>query len=334
MISDRLEQLINAWSDCSLSSTQANELNHLLRHSADARKRFREAAQFHGLLHAAANAIAIENAAQQSSSILTSGSLHSITSTFWRFPIGVIVGILAGVLSVGAVWAYASNSLVVVSALVGTLRDPSFEQSSGAMSIGFPTELGVWGGDDIQIVDEQVGRVPDGRRAAQFVTAKSDASRPNEQSIACDMFQLVDLQGLRETLDGQDAELELTAAFNDQRPRNTNPSVTFFCQLYLFRGDPKIAHTTWPQNISEAAASGSAQITTLGDSGWRNITARCLVPEDVTYAVVHLAARPNLRVPMPKGLVVDHARFKLKTRPVLPVRDAYMSKQQPSISKQ
>ena len=320
MTTNRLEQLIDAWSECQLSSSQADELNHLLRQSAEARKRFREASQFHGLLHAAASAVAIENAAQHSSSVLTAGSVHGISSSFWRVPIGVILGIITGVLSVSAVWAYASNSLVAVSTLIATLRDPSFELSSGTMSSGFPTEIGVWGGDEIQIVEGQLGNVLDGRHAAQFVGAKSDSSQPDGRSIACDMFQLVDLQGLRVPAEGHDAELELTVGFIDQRPPNTNPSVTFFCQLYLFRGDPRTAHTRWPENISEAASSGSAQVTTLGDSGWRNVTARCLVPEDVSYAVVHLAARPNLRVPVPKGLLVDHARFNVKTRPILPVR--------------
>jgi hypothetical protein len=38
--------------------------------------------------------------------------------------------------------------------------------------------------------------------------------------------------------------------------------------------------------------------------------------------VVHVAARPNLRVPMPDGLFVDHVRLVTKAQPVLPVQIA------------
>jgi hypothetical protein len=74
--------------------------------------------------------------------------------------------------------------------------------------------------------------------------------------------------------------------------------------------------------ISEAALSGSAETTTLGKSGWRNVTAKCFVPSEVDFAVVHVAARPNLRVPMPNGLFVDDVRLVTKAQPVLPVHMA------------
>ena len=53
MIDQRFEALIDAWRDDSLSQHQADELNRALRESSDARKRFAEESQLHGLLHAA-----------------------------------------------------------------------------------------------------------------------------------------------------------------------------------------------------------------------------------------------------------------------------------------
>ncbi len=54
----------------------------------------------------------------------------------------------------------------------------------------------------------------------------------------------------------------------------------------------------------------------LGESGWLDVRATCFVPIDVDLAVVHLATRPHLRVPMPDGLLDDNVRMVTKVQPV------------------
>jgi hypothetical protein len=122
-----------------------------------------------------------------------------------------------------------------------------------------------------------------------------------------------------------DSVLELSADFLDARPHNTKPSVTFFCQLYLFQGDLTSLHQVWPQTNAEALASGSAQVTTLGSDakGVRTLTAKCLVPANADFAVIQLAARPNLRPAKLDELFVDDVRLSLRTQPTLPVRFAH-----------
>lgn len=107
------------------------------------------------------------------------------------------------------------------------------------------------------------------------------------------------------------------------RPLHTSPSVTFFCQLYLFQGDITQVHQGWPQGISEAFASGSAQVTTLGADAWgaRHLIARCLVPAEADFAVIQIAARPDLRPAKLDGLSADDVKLTLRISPKLPIRN-------------
>jgi hypothetical protein len=116
--------------------------------------------------------------------------------------------------------------------------------------------------------------------------------------------------------------LELSADFLDGRNPNTKPSVSFFSQLYLFSGDPGSLHQNWPQSIPEALASGAAQVTTLGSDakGVRTLTAKCLIPDQVDFAVIQISARLNLRPAKLDELAADKVKLTLKTQPTLPVR--------------
>jgi hypothetical protein len=236
---------------------------------------------------------------------------HSVLATTM-----LILGILVGLVGSGVVLAMTKVHLVVTTEELATLRDGDFESQPGVLPVGFPRRSGVWGGDAAEVVNSGAAQ---GRHRVQFVQAEADTATPQGRAIACDLFQLVDLRDLpRRPRSRESSLLELSARFLDARAENTNPSVTFFCQIYLFRGDLTTMHETWPSRISEAVSSGSAEVTTLGDSGWRLVTARCLSADDADFAVVHIAARPNLRGPMPADLYADDVKLTLKTRPSLP----------------
>jgi len=230
----------------------------------------------------------------------------------------MMIGIIMGLAGGGFVWAMSVSGVVVTSKSVAGLVDGGFEAMTGAIPWGFPDRVGIWSGDGAEIVAE--GAL-EGMHRARFLKAEADANAPQGRAIACDLFQMVDLRtvSLPEGAHG-DSVLELSAGFVDERPENTKPSVTFFCQLYLFRGDPATVHKSWPLNIAEAVATGSAETTTLGSGRWRQVTAKSLVPTSADCAIIHIAARPNMRGPMPAGLFVDDVRLRLNTQPAIPVR--------------
>ena len=230
-------------------------------------------------------------------------------------------GLVFGLLCASFAWAVASPRAVATAERLFALVDGGFE--NGAVSAGFPKQVGAWSGDASEVVVAEDVKAREGRRMLRFVKAEGDANAPDGRAISCDVFQLVDLRPLRANLgaDG-DSLLELSASFLDARPTNTKPSVTFFCQLFLFKGDAANVHQAWPANIPEAIASGSAEVTTLGGNGdaWKQLTAKSLVSAEADFALVQISARPNLRVPMPSQLFVDDVKLTLKTQPSLPVR--------------
>ena len=245
--------------------------------------------------------------------LLTSPAMIDARNGFawvaWRPLAAAVAGIFVGLFSASLVWAMASPR--VTAERLFSLINGSFDESH--IERGFPHRTGVWSGDEATIKD---GRLC-------FIKPESDPNDPKGRAIACDVFQLVDLRTLPRVRGSEgEAVLELSARFDDARPYNTPPSVTFFCQLYLFQGDPTQMHQSWPQSIPEALASGSAQVTTLGKDGkgMRQLTARCLVPAEADFAVIQIAARPNLRPAKLDGLSADDVKLTLRTSTELPIR--------------
>jgi len=218
-------------------------------------------------------------------------------------------GLVIGLFSASLVWAISSPK--ATTERLFALVNGSFDENR--LESGFPRQTGLWSGDEAAITHGKL----------RFITPGSDTHDPAARAIACDVFQLVDLRPLRHTISQEgDSVLELSANFLDSRPPNTKPSVTFFCQLYLFHGDPPALHESWPSSLTDTLASGCAQVTTLGTDakGPRTLTAKCLVPADADFAVIQIAARPNLRPAKLDDLYADDVKLTLKKQPSLQVR--------------
>jgi len=239
----------------------------------------------------------------------------------WRPLTAAAAGIAIGLFCATVAWAVTSPRAVATAERLFALADGGFENDvAGA---GFPKQTGAWSGDAAEVVVTDGVKAREGRRMLRFVKAEGDANATDGRALACDVFQLVDLRPLRANFGAEgDSLLELSASILDARPANTKPSVTFFCQIYLFKGDAANVHQAWPGNIPAAIASGSAEVTTLGGNGdaWRQLTAKSLVSSEADFAVVQISARPNLRVPMPPQLFVDNVQLTLRKQPNLPVR--------------
>jgi hypothetical protein len=282
-------------------------LNDLLRRDTEAREWLRT----ESALETRLRALAVEKAAEDTAHGFEQPRLSSAPTRWlsWRPLTAAAAGLVIGLFSASLVLAVTSPK--ATTERLFSLVNGSFDDSS--VGHGFPHQIGGWSGDDAAIADGKL----------QFVAAEGDAGDPGTRAIACDVFQLVDLRPLK-TLprSGGEIVLELSASFLDARPANTNPSVTFFCQLYLFQGDPAQMHQTWPKSIPDALASSSAQATTLGRDakGGRILNARCLLPGEADFAVAQLVARPNLRPTKLEGLFADDVKLTLKTAPELPVR--------------
>jgi hypothetical protein len=239
-----------------------------------------------------------------------------VGSLSWRPLAGVAAGLVFGMFCASLAWAFAVPK--ITSEGIEELGDGGFER--GSVGSGFPKQTGAWGGDDAEIVSRES---KERGRCLHFISPGADLSDPSGRAISCDVFQIVDLRRLRSSNPSERGDvLELSASFLDARAPNTNPSVTFICQLYVFSGEWSALHATWPQPVVEALGSGTAQTTTLGSHGkdWRTLTAKCFLPRNADFAVVQIAARPNIRPAKLDGIYADDVRLTLKTSPELPIR--------------
>ncbi len=256
-----------------------------------------------------AKADSVEGTRELLASLPITEPKRGFTWLSWRPLAAAAAGIIIGLFSASIVGAVSSPR--TTTERLFSLINGGFEENR--LKRGFPHQTGLWSGDEAAISNGKLS----------FIAPESDPNDPNGRAIACDVFQLVDLRTLpRERSSEREAVLELSTTFLDARPHNSQPSVTFFCQLYLFHGDPGQMHQSWPQGIPEALASGSAQVTTLGTDakGARHITARCLLPAEADFAVIQIAARPNLRPAKLESLFAADVKLTLKTSPELPTR--------------
>ena len=235
--------------------------------------------------------------------------------------LAAIAGLMLGILGTRWVNAFVGPAAATVDRLT-SLLDPSFEGASGKISAGFPQVAGVWSGDEAEVVPAKDVIHRDGAQALRFLKPGPDAGNPGGDAISCDVFQIVDLKPLRASLrDGGDAVLELAANFLDAR-RDSNGSLTFICQIFIFSGDSDSLHQAWPRNLGSALGSGAELYDTGGgDLRWKTLTARCLVDSRADFAVVQLGARCNGARRELSQQYVDRVQLSLKTQPHLPVRN-------------
>lgn len=233
-------------------------------------------------------------------------------------------GLVFGLFCATVAWAMASPRAVATMARVFALEDGSFEKMSGKVPSGFPKQTGFWSGDDSEIVSDGDAKAKNGARMLRFVRAEGDATVPNSPANSCDVWQLVDLRGIRaDDLDG-DATLEFSASFLDAR-RAKGARLVFSARLYLFSGDSSKLAAEWPLAIKEALAFGTGIAESWGGTPekWRKVVAKSMLPPGATFAVVQLAATKST----PRGQAAefgeqfaDDVRLTLKTQPTLPIR--------------
>ncbi len=346
----RIQQLVEAWREENVSDQEMVELNQLLRQSEEARAYFRTEAELNGLIQAAATTLMVEETTGQTKRTHFRKD-HSVSGfgVSWVAVLTTVAGLFIGAFFMSVAWAIASPRMTADVERLLSYANGSFEDAVGHVPSGFPKTTGVWSGDHAIVVspDGLLGRsfmktapvgtkawaptnveihgsvtAIDGKQLLQFIEPGLDEASSDSQAVSCDVFQLVDLRSLRPQWSNEvELSLELSANFLDARLQAGVP-VTFFCQMFLFSGDPEMMHSTWPSAIKDAVASSKSFQITHGDSAtpWTRLAARCLIPTQADFAVIQLAARPDVRPAKLDSLYVDDVKLFLKSQPVLPMR--------------
>ncbi len=305
MDNDRFELLFDAWAESRLTKDEASELSALLRHDPAARARFKQAAAFHGHLHAAADSFSLESVAEKK------------PVEFPSRPLGL--SLVASLLAVGLTvssfgWLMAARTHRTEVQQLG-VSDGGFDAVKGALPRGFPSVPYRWSGDPCEVV------AAEGRSSAvRFVEAEGEANVPNGRKQSCDIFQIIDLREVRDQLlSSGEAYAELQAELRDARPAGATP-VRFIAKVYVFEGTPDTIIGRWPTTNDQSLGSGAQfRVTQGGKTGeWRTTTAKCVLPPDAGFLVIQIgvgnAGAPGRNSPPLGQQYVDDVRLRLITR--------------------
>ena len=306
---DPLEALFEAWSESRLTSSEAAELSALLRADVKTRARFQEAAAFHGQLHAAINALSLEQALSpaRTTSFTPSSRALGMAAAL------LVVGLTA--MSVG--WLLASPEEIPRVRHV-TIQDGQFEQRSGATPIGFPRASFIWGGDPSEFTATPDRAHP---HALRFLEAAGEPNVPNSPQQSCDIFQIIDLKSCQtELLNSREAFVELSASFLDARTQKGAP-IRFMCKVYVFDGAPTGVAESWPPAADQTIGSGAQFYVSKqqANSGWKTVSTRCVLPPSAGFLVVQISAgsagRSEQHAPQLGEQFATNIRLTLHTRP-------------------
>lgn len=306
---DPLEALFEAWSESRLTASEAAELSALLRTDAKTRARFRDAAAFHGHLHAAMNAFTLEQALAPTKN----ASFNPRSRALGMAAALLVVGLTA--LSLG--WLLASPEEIPRVRHVG-IQDGQFEQRRGATPAGFPRASFTWGGDPSEFTATPDIAHPS---ALRFMEAAGEPNVPNSPQQSCDVFQIIDLKSCQtELLASREAFVELNASFLDGRSQEGAP-IRFMCKVYVFEGTPANVAESWPPAADQTIGSGAQfYVSKQGaSSGWKTVSTRCVLPHSAGFLVVQIGAGSAGRTEHPSAQLGEQfatdIRLTLHTRP-------------------
>lgn len=327
MSAAHFSHLTEAWRENRLTPSEATELSALLRSDEAARHAFRLDAELHGLLHGAANAVAVAKASELTSnpgpnSAGSENFLGWLRRHGWLGLIAAACGVGVGIAS-ASVWSLA-HAPAQAQARTVQLAAPEFAGQNGRVLAGFPTRNGIWAGDESEFVIRP--DLPAGADTPVLRFIKAEGEGPfGLPAMACDVFQLVDLRPLHAHLrPDQQATLELSAEFLDAR-EGARPSIRFGCAIMLFAGDPTQLHANWPAAAEEVLSAGRDHLAS-GDATpgkWHRLTAHCLFTTAADFAVIRLSAAQRAAVPNEfSRQFAGRPKLVLKTQPHLTVRVA------------
>ena len=306
MNQERLNALFDAWSESRLTPTEATELSTLLRTDPEARVRFREAATFHGQLHAALDALNLDQASAPEKTITFPSRGRALGIAAMLLAVGLTVASLGWILT-----ARAEHSEIRPLGI----RDGGFDALKGRVPEGFPSDIFTWGGDP-----SDVASVAGHPTALRFLEAAGEPNIPNSPSQSCDVFQIIDLKSVRDQLlTSSEAYVELQSSLLDARSEKSSP-IRFISKVYVFEGSPQEVAKNWPPQQDQVLASGAQfQVSLGGKSGqWQTLTTRCVLPPTAGFLVVQLGAgsagQPGQASPKLGAQYADDIRLTLRTR--------------------
>lgn len=276
-----LDSLVNACLDGHASDAQLQTLNHLLRTDRGAVEVYLQLADLHsclslketvwagGLGKRPAKPVAKQQARRGPS------SLHPLQAA--------AAGLVLGLLSASAVWAYAFPKGKNEAARVIPVLSESFEDAGKLPEPGFPTRPGAWFGD---LSQSQLAPAHSSAKEGSHITCLKPTSS-QKFSYAFRIFDLSEYQ----LPDGTGPySLEVSASFAGAAGEEAN---RYQIRLAAFREEPAAIKPLWNGGtlfdylLKHVARTVTAPV---GVPGWQTLRESIEIPSGTRSIVVSLAA--------------------------------------------
>ena len=210
---------------------------------------------------------------------------------------GLFLGLLLGVVGVRMVVGMPSDEPFARRIRIAA---PHFQSLDvGLIPNQFPIRFGEWCGDPAEVIERA-----DGNPGLRFLRTANVNGAGAGGAHSCDVFQLVDLQSLRENFGQMPSHdqiiLKLSAVFRHDHPRSDLPALRGVCRICFFQAQPESISAHWPGILRDAIGVGG-KAAPLGAGGEALVTASCILPPEATVAVISVSIHSG----DPTGHAVD-----------------------------
>lgn len=272
MTDERLDDLIDAHLNGTMSDEARAELEERLLHSATDRARFWEMAECHALLHEGLQG-------QRVAEVVKPHAKVRSLWLQWRPIAAAAAGIALGMFGTSMVFAYVAPRM---SNRVVLMRE-GFETDVVRTVPGLPKDMGTWSGDDAEVVDAAGDlKAKSGERMLRFGSA-THAGENAVKSAWCDVYRLVDLRGV---VAEEMASLRLVANFASTE---TDKNEEYVCFVELCAVDEDVMPDNLPWYRENSAAVATRKFPLKGDGQWKAINVMMPIPPQARFALVHVA---------------------------------------------
>jgi hypothetical protein len=312
MNTQRLEELLIAWEDDSLSTDELAELKHLLSTEPQARQRLVEAGALQGIAESQARSWEALPPVERERSTAVPRKPWALTLLAGRPLMAAAAGLVLGMLCTSMVWAYVGSS----PGKSLTIIQENFESGVTSTIPGLPQKTNLWSGDEAHVVGaEQKIQAAKGAKMLRFTSATYEGENA-KQSLWSDVYRLVDLRG---QVGDAKSVLRLSASFNAcPYPEDEE----FAGSVELCTLDEDLADMPQPLTLPWARENGASvalrKVPLKGDGVWKKGVVEVSVSPQTRYVLVHLAVlrkkpyRPQEKVQF-GGHYVDDVKLELIT---------------------
>lgn len=337
---ERFETLWTDFLEGELSAEGLAELQALLAEQPSLQAEAADLLQTHRLLglalqdEAQAEAFVQQTLAQapQSDAAFTSAVMRQVRATAparaarapapWRAILAAASGLLIGVVSASVVFAYVGPQR---GKAVVLLRE-GFEAAPAPQVTGLPVTPGVWSGDFCRLSGARDNVQPlGGSQMFQFLRADYDG-KPEPRGYVGEIYQLVDLRGLREELKLGDAAIQVSAHFNahafpEQERYHGSVSVYALDAETATSGIARVGGELLSRAL--ATTQRSSELLDRDSGAWQKSSTELLLPPQtefllVRFAVAHVGRGRELGHETFSGHYMDEVRLTLVHRPQAP----------------